>query len=60
MRGIIGFEMKITNIQARYKLSQNRNEEDYQHIIHELKELKDAGAHYIADEMKRKLKGNED
>ena len=38
MRGIIGFEMKITNIQARYKLSQNRNEEDYQHIIHELKE----------------------
>lgn len=54
MRGIIGFEMEITNIQARYKLSQNRNTEDQQHVIRELKKLDDNGAHYIADEMDKR------
>lgn len=36
MRGIVGFEIKIEDIHAKQKLSQNRNEEDYQNIITEL------------------------
>ena len=38
MRGIIGFEIRIEDLQAAYKLSQNRDEESYNNIIHELKE----------------------
>jgi len=53
MRGIIGFEIKITDFQARYKLSQNRHSEDYQHVINELEKLDDNGATYIANEMKK-------
>jgi transcriptional regulator len=53
MRGIVGFEVAITDIQARYKLSQNRHAEDYQHIMDELEALEDSGAAYIADEMKK-------
>jgi len=36
MKGIVGFKIKIDKIQAAYKLSQNRNEEDYGHIIDQL------------------------
>jgi transcriptional regulator len=56
MRGIVGFEIKITDFQARYKLSQNRHSEDYQHVINELEELDENGATYIAEEMKKKQK----
>jgi transcriptional regulator len=36
MKGIVGFKIKIQEVQAAYKLSQNRNETDYQNIIDEL------------------------
>jgi len=36
IKGIVGFKIKIKEIQAAYKLSQNRNEEDYHHIIKKL------------------------
>lgn len=54
MRGIIGFEIKINDFQARYKLSQNRHKEDYKDIITELGALDEHGASYIADAMKKK------
>ncbi len=38
MRGIVGFEIKIEEIHAKQKLSQNRDEEDYQNIITKLNE----------------------
>src|SRR5699024_6280016 len=38
IKGIVGFEIKIEEIQAAYKLSQNRNEVDYQQIIQQLKQ----------------------
>ena len=37
IKGIVGFKITISEIQAAYKLSQNRNEEDYHKIIDELK-----------------------
>lgn len=33
---IVGFEIEITNIQAKFKLSQNRSREDQQRVIEEL------------------------
>ncbi len=33
---IVGFEIEITDIQAKYKLSQNRSPEDQQRVIEEL------------------------
>ena len=36
VKGIIGFRIKVNEILAAYKLSQNRNEEDYKNITKEL------------------------
>ena len=51
MRGIVGFEISITDIQAKHKLSQNRHEEDFDTIIDELKEVGDANSLGIAEKM---------
>jgi transcriptional regulator len=55
MRGIVGFEIEITNIQAAMKLSQNRDAENYQRVINELERRKDINASDIARIM-RKIK----
>jgi transcriptional regulator len=49
-RGIIGFEIKVDDIQAAYKLSQNRDETSYHQVIHEL-EQGDETAKKVAQEM---------
>ncbi|TKI82221.1 FMN-binding negative transcriptional regulator, partial [Bacillus wiedmannii] len=36
LKGIVGFKIKVGDIQAAYKLSQNRNETDYINIIDKL------------------------
>lgn len=36
MNGIVGFEISIDRIDAAFKLSQNRNEEDFNNILREL------------------------
>ena len=38
IRGIVGFKIHITEIQAAYKLSQNRNKEDHKSIVEHLNE----------------------
>ena len=53
MQGIVGFEITITNIEATYKLSQNRNEKSYQNIIQELEKNKDQHSTQVAHAMKR-------
>ena len=37
MKGVVGFKIKIEELQAAYKLSQNRTDEDYKNIIENLK-----------------------
>ena len=54
MRGIVGFEIAIEKIEANYKLSQNRNEEDYQRIILELERRGDEHSLNIAAEMRKR------
>jgi transcriptional regulator len=55
IKGIVGFKIKIQEIQAANKLSQNRNEEDYQNIINKLYEEKDLNSEQMAQLMERML-----
>ena len=51
---IIGFKIVSFNIEAAYKLSQNRNDEDHQNIIEDLSKVKKNRS--IVDEMNRTRK----
>ncbi|WP_431161447.1 FMN-binding negative transcriptional regulator [Flagellimonas beolgyonensis] len=50
VKGVVGFQIQITNIQATFKLSQTR-QADHAKIISELKERNDPGSQAIADHM---------
>jgi transcriptional regulator len=47
VKGVVGFQIKVSDIQATYKLSQTRSD-DHQKIISELKERPDSGSQGIA------------
>lgn len=51
IKGIVAFEIPITELQASFKLSQNRDEESYHNVIREL-EGQDDTARQVAVEMK--------
>lgn len=50
-KAIAGFELTVTDINAVFKLSQNRDDESYYNIVTQLKKTSDKDAHLIADEM---------
>lgn len=52
MKGVFGFALEVTRIDAGYKLSQNRNDEDHENIVHELEGRGDENSLGIAKEMK--------
>ena len=52
VKGVIGFEIHIKEIQAAYKLSQGR-EHDHPKIIKELEKRNTGGGHGIAEAMKK-------
>lgn len=52
-RGIVAFEIEITEIQATKKLSQNRDEKNHQNIISELEKANTNQSIAIANEMKK-------
>jgi transcriptional regulator len=52
-RAIIGFEIEITSIEAKKKMSQNRDNKNYQNIISELEKTKKANEIAVAAEMKK-------
>jgi transcriptional regulator len=53
LKAIVGFEIKVEDIQAKYKLSQNRSTADHQKIVAELQNTQDPNAQKVADEMIR-------
>lgn len=53
VQGIVGFRMTIDSIKAAYKMSQNRNETDYQSIIDHLKQEQTYEAKAVANVMKK-------
>jgi len=52
MNGTVGFQVKVTRVEANYKLSQNRDDEDYHNIISRLKEREDETSHAVAEAMR--------
>ena len=52
LRGIVGFRIRVTDLQAAAKLSQNRDEESYHNVIRHLEGSKDPSARDVAGEMK--------
>ncbi|WP_144510840.1 FMN-binding negative transcriptional regulator [Bacillus sp. FJAT-22090] len=54
LKGIVGFKIKVKEIQAAYKLSQNRNEKDYHNIIEKLQEEDDLDSKQMAQLMAKK------
>jgi transcriptional regulator len=52
VKGVVGFQIEITEIQAAYKLSQTRVD-DHPTIISELNETNDPGSKAIAHKMKK-------
>ncbi|MGC5328100.1 FMN-binding negative transcriptional regulator [Brevibacillus sp. SYSU BS000544] len=57
MKGIVGFEIEITSIQAAAKMSQNRNDTDYQSIVTELEKSNDQEEIQVAKWLREKRKG---
>ncbi|MCY9186403.1 MULTISPECIES: FMN-binding negative transcriptional regulator [Bacillus] len=56
LKGIVGFKMKVEEIHASYKLSQNRNEKDYMNIIDQLRHEGNPNSKQMAELMEKRLK----
>ncbi|MGC4376560.1 FMN-binding negative transcriptional regulator [Fictibacillus sp. Mic-4] len=56
MKGIVGFEIEITDIQAAAKMSQNRSDTDYKSIVAELEKSNEQGETQVARWMREKRK----
>jgi transcriptional regulator len=52
IRGIVGFEIEITDIQPAYKLSQGHNDKNHEHIIEQLQKRSGPNNKEIAKAMK--------
>lgn len=53
MKGIVGFEINVSSVEASYKLSQNRDNKNYFEIIKKLEERGDEFSVKIAAEMRK-------
>ena len=53
MRGAVGFQVKVTRVEANFKLSQNRNDADHANVIQQLEARGDEQSVAIANEMKK-------
>jgi len=53
IKGIVAFQIEVTKVEANYKLSQNRNDEDYGNIINRLEERTDELSHGVAEAMRK-------
>jgi transcriptional regulator len=56
MNGVVGFAVDVTRVDAGYKLSQNRNDTDYENIIRELEGRGDEQSAGVAKAMKDRRK----
>lgn len=54
IKGIFGFAIEVTRIDAGYKLSQNRNDEDHENITRELDKRGDQDSVEVARSMREK------
>lgn len=54
LRALVGFEIKIEEVKASAKLSQNRDDENYHHIVEKLEESQFPFDKEVASEMKKR------
>lgn len=52
-RGIVGFEITITDVQGQKKLSQNRDDKNYQRILNALEKTDDPNTHALVQAMRK-------
>ncbi len=57
MQAVAGFVMPVSELSAAWKLSQNREQEDYDNIIRELQERGDENSAAVAAEMQARRAG---
>lgn len=55
MQGIIGFEMTVTRLEGKYKLSQNKSLRDQQHISESLRQSPDPIVRQVGADMQLRL-----
>ncbi len=55
IKGIVAFEINVTEIQAKEKLSQNKTANERRNIINSLSNSTDSNKNVIADFMKKHL-----
>lgn len=53
MKALVAFEIAITRLEAKFKLSQNRDEKNYRNVIARLRASGDPNAQAVAEEMAR-------
>ncbi len=53
MQAVVGFRVEINRLEASFKLSQNRNDQDYENVIRELELRSDPKSHQIAGAMRK-------
>lgn len=51
MKAIVGFEISVDEVQASFKLSQNRSKKDYENVITQLNQSTDQSAQGVAKAM---------
>ena len=59
LKGIVGFKIKVEDVQAAYKLSQNRNETDTTTIIEKLQNEGNLNSKQIAEQMEKRVKNQQ-
>ncbi|HEY9636238.1 MAG TPA: FMN-binding negative transcriptional regulator [Coleofasciculaceae cyanobacterium] len=59
MNGIVGFEMSVTRLEGKYKLSQNRSHTDQRNVAHTLLQSADPAAYAVGAAMKQNLESSE-
>ncbi len=53
MRGVAAFQIEVTEIEANYKLSQNRDDESYRSVVSHLEQRTDDSSHEVAEAMRQ-------
>ena len=54
IKGVVGYAIDVTRIEAGYKLSQNRDDEDHGNIVRELEKRGDPDSAKVAMAMREK------
>jgi transcriptional regulator len=60
MNGIVGFEITVTRLEGKYKLSQNRSQIEQHNVSSTLLQSSDPAARAVGAEMKQNLEADED